>query len=208
VFSHEGNTLAATTESDGTVWTWDLSTGEPRPPIVTGDDSNAVWVALSPDGNTLATTGENGAVQLWDTTTGRPLITLPGHTGLVISAAFDPDGTTLATAGEDRTARLWDTSTGRTLTTFGHTEPVVSLAFSPDGTTLATTTIEGDSLLDDDLVPPGTLQLWDAPTFAEPADAIRKICRAAPEAHQRLTPQEEDQYLPPDQEHDPACPAR
>jgi WD40 repeat protein len=208
VFSHDGTTLAATTESDGTVWTWDLSTGESQPPIVTGDDSNAVWVALSPDGTTLATTGENGAVRLWDSATGRPLITLPGHTGPVYSAAFSPDGTTLATAGQDRTVRLWDTSTGRTLTTLGHTGPVYSAAFSPDGTTLATTTIDGDILLGDDLVPQGTLELWDAPTLAEPADALRKICRADSGAHPRLTPEEEDQYLPPDQEHDPACPAR
>ncbi|MFJ2830431.1 hypothetical protein ACIPC1_23190 [Streptomyces sp. NPDC087263] len=125
---------------------WDLT--DTRHPgllaTITHRTGDVTWVALSPDGRTMATTNEDRTAELWDVSDPRRperLATLRGHTGGLTSVTFSPDGRMLATTG-DTTARLWDVSDPHSpkeqgvLT--GHTRAVWSAAFSPDGHTLAT----------------------------------------------------------------------
>ena len=58
-------------------------------------------LAYSPDGRRIAVGGD-GTVTVWDAATGRELLTLRGHTGLVLGVAYSPDGRRIASAGLDR----------------------------------------------------------------------------------------------------------
>ncbi|MFF7475931.1 hypothetical protein [Streptomyces sp. NPDC008092] len=143
-FDRTGDVLA-TADGDEVVL-WDVT--DTRNPRVLGtltDRTGAVtWVALSPDGRTMATAGQDRTAELWDV--GDPhrprrLAVLRGHSDSLTSVAFSSDGRLLATTG-DTTVRLWDVSDPHApkkqgvLT--GHTRKVQSAAFSPDGHTLAT----------------------------------------------------------------------
>jgi WD40 repeat protein len=75
---------------------------------------NAGWIALAPDGKTLA----SGlcAIHLWDTATGREIHPRPGHDGPVSVLAVTPDGgriTSLSTW--DAFVHLWDVASGKSV---------------------------------------------------------------------------------------------
>jgi WD40 repeat protein/serine/threonine protein kinase len=102
------------------------------------------FVALSPDGRTLATCTMGHEVKLWDSQTRKPLRSLRGHGDTLGKAAFSPDGNRLATCSADQTVKLWDVPTGALLRTFrGHAEEVWDIAFSPDGKLLASVSKDG-----------------------------------------------------------------
>jgi WD40 repeat protein len=115
------------------------------------DPSLVLGVGLSPDGQRLATASYDGTVKLWDASSGKELLTLRGHTDVLVAVAFSPDGQCLASASGDKTVKLWGARSGKELLTLhGHTDMVVAVAFSPDGQCLA-------SASDDK-----TVKLWDA----------------------------------------------
>jgi WD40 repeat protein len=117
---------------------WDTRTGRlvhelQRP------QSAGRFVALSPDGSTLASSGEGKSIALWDVRTGRLLRQLVGHAHPPQSAAFSADGRTIVSGADYRTLMVWDVDSGRllaTLATFypeGREEGAGDwLAFTPD----------------------------------------------------------------------------
>ena len=70
-------------------------------------------MAWSPDGKRLATASWDKTAKVWDAASGQELLTLKGHTGMVISVAWSPDGKRLATASDDKTARCGMRPAGR-----------------------------------------------------------------------------------------------
>ena len=89
-------------------------------------------VAFSPDGARIVTCGNDGTARVWDAATGKLLLTLAGHTGVIVTARFSPDGIRIATASLDGTNRVWDATTGKELLSV---EGVFTfdVEFTPDG---------------------------------------------------------------------------
>jgi hypothetical protein len=90
------------------------------------------FMAVSPDGKTLAASQADDLISLWDLKSGSRLGKLAGHGGHVLSLAFSPDGRTLASGSEDRTLKLWHLATRRELASFAQDMTVYWLTFSPD----------------------------------------------------------------------------
>ena len=130
-----GDQTLATAGDDGTVRTWDLSSGSQ---LTVHKHDGPVWhVSFSPSGERLASASDDGTARVWDLASGRGT-TLRGHSKAVVHVAFSPDGRYLATASWDGSARLWDGLTGRTVRVLGqHGDAVVRVVFSPDGRYLA-----------------------------------------------------------------------
>ena len=140
-FSPDSKTLASASY-DGTLKTWDLTTGKERATL--GEYRGCLgYVAFSPDGKTLASGAigspvdlpDLGDVRLWDVATGNIRTTLKENTDDLLiddlltgaageyihSVAFSPDGKTLAAMNGDVT--LWDLATNKERATLtGHTK--------------------------------------------------------------------------------------
>ena len=62
------------------------------------------------------------------------LMTLEGHSEIVMSVALSPDGRRIVSGSWDRSVRVWDAESGACVATLeGHSYGVMSVAFSPDG---------------------------------------------------------------------------
>ena len=109
---------------------YDLQTRTNR--LTLESNSEIAFMAISPDGKTLAASHFNYLISLWDLDSGRQLGTLVGHQGHVLSLAFSSDGRTLASGSEDRTIKLWHLATQRELASFTEGKGVYWLTFSPD----------------------------------------------------------------------------
>jgi WD40 repeat protein len=113
--------------------------------------------SLSPDGTRLAALGPGNTAKVYDLAKdGGELLTLEGHTALVMTVSFSPDGKWLATTSQDKSVKLWDAETGQELHTFtGHTHFTGRVVFNPDGTRLATGSFDR------------TVKVWDLETRKE-----------------------------------------
>ncbi len=136
-FSKDGKRLAASS-ADGTVYIWDVSSGEVVQTLK-GHLADVNMVVFDPDGSRLATASDDGTARVWDARTGEASLTLSGHQGFVTGVKFSPDGKLLVTTGADNTIQVWDASSGKERSLFtGHSQAIIDLAFSPDGSRLVT----------------------------------------------------------------------
>ena len=89
---------------------WDIATGTPLGPPMTGLNGLAGTVDISADGSTVVGADESGTVLLWDVSTGTPLgDPLPGPTpDRWMAALFSPSGARLFVVSDDGRAWSWD----------------------------------------------------------------------------------------------------
>jgi WD40 repeat protein len=80
-----------------------------------GQAGDAVmWVAFSPDGESIALAVGDKTARVIETSTGKAVATYSHNSG-VTSVAFSPDGKQLATGTFDGTVTLWNLPTKETL---------------------------------------------------------------------------------------------
>ncbi|HSF83257.1 MAG TPA: WD40 repeat domain-containing protein [Anaerolineales bacterium] len=106
------------------------------------------WIALSPDGNTLALASSAG-VWLYEASTLEPQRLLEGNHGEVYHVAWSPDGERLASAGGDNTLRIWEAASGALLSTLESPYGVERVDWSADSAYLASLAYDG------------TVDLWE-----------------------------------------------
>ena len=166
-----GGRMLAVGGSD-TVGVWDTATGK----FAFGQDtgSDAISVAFSPSGQTLAVGFGDGTLGLWNTVTGHQIASVPDGTSIT-GVAFSPDGRTLAVGDGDGDLTLWNTATRQSTAVLAESSAVSSLAFSPDGQKLAIAQDDNVELLSQDFI-------------NLPADAMEKLICG--KVRENMTPSE------------------
>ena len=172
-FSPDGLTLASGS-SYGTIWLWDVRTGQLEESQLDSSLTrlhlgHASSLAFSPDGRTLAVGGYWPSISLWDVRTGKLDIKHTFYYGDPIgdvhcgSVAFSPDGKTLACGRETGALRLWEVGREGRVSKSGFEsaakrtdlpfqDPTYgngSVSFSPDGSKLAYGITTGNTALMD-----------------------------------------------------------
>jgi WD40 repeat protein/tRNA A-37 threonylcarbamoyl transferase component Bud32 len=144
----DGRQLASASD-DGTIQTWDATTGKPirtiRAHQARGIKPGGIfWLAYRLDGRHLASAGrEDSSVRVWDATSGEQVFACRHQELLVQGLAYSPDGRHLASGSWNKTVKVWDATTGREIHTFPYASEVRFLAYSPDGRTLAVALFDG-----------------------------------------------------------------
>jgi WD40 repeat protein len=171
-FSPDGSRVV-TGSLDLTAKVWDARSGPESFRFKEPDPRRAVTLAgavrsasFSPDGSRVLTTGSSQTAQVWDAASGDEVLTLEGHSGVLVDGSFSPDGSRVVTQSMFGTTTIWDARTGAEILTlkesgrsrgFGTGLPSDrrTAAFSPDGSRVVTTS------------PDSSAQVWDARTGAE-----------------------------------------
>ncbi|MBI5491200.1 MAG: PD40 domain-containing protein [Deltaproteobacteria bacterium] len=153
-FAPGGDELAAAS-SDGRLHVWDVASGTRRLafPVAEGE---AIAVAWSPDGRTLATIGsQEPRVRLWNATDGQALRDAGRFDRPAVSLAFSADGTVLFVGCDGRAVHAIDVATGTEQVRLeGHRRPVTGLAVSAADGTVASGGWDGE------------IRLWSPTTAA------------------------------------------
>jgi WD40 repeat protein/DNA-binding SARP family transcriptional activator len=90
---------------------WQIATGNPLGPALTGLNGFADTVDMSPDGRSVVGADESGHVLLWDVPTGTSLgdpLPGPGPDDNWLAAYFTPDGRDVFVVSETGSAWVWD----------------------------------------------------------------------------------------------------
>ena len=172
-FSHDGRRLLTSeggrgitdtspeAREESTIRVWDVATRSPIGGPLGGHTAPVNAAAYSGDGRFLATGGTDNTVVLRDAETGDALRPpLSTGAGVVVSLEFSPDSSRLAVSTYLGGGLIFDVTTGEQVKAFpsGLFDPALRVRFSPDGNRIAT-------LL-------GTVQVWDAATFAPEGSPI------------------------------------
>ena len=112
-FSPTAPELALSGSEDGTLFLWDVSTGE-RIRRFEGHTGGINDIAFSPDGSTAVSGSGDQTTILWDVATGQIIRQLTGYSAGVTTVAFSPDGHLIAAGCDtgDPAVMLWETDTG------------------------------------------------------------------------------------------------
>jgi WD40 repeat protein len=139
-FAPDCTTLASASDTDGTVWLWNVVTREPVLVIPMAADACTVeTLAFHPQEpflaaggiDWLATGGSDGAVSVWDVVRRQLVGTFRRGTRVI---AFHPAGRWLAAVSLDESICVWDLQSGElALDLTGHTDTVTCVAYRPDG---------------------------------------------------------------------------
>ncbi|MBI1246799.1 hypothetical protein GC197_03015 [bacterium] len=128
-----------------------------------GDSSRVIYLAVAPDGKSVATLGSDGKVGVYDLATGEQRWLSGGEHGggSYGQLAYSPDGKQIVSTGTfNLGVVVWDAATGEVLHKIAHKpgSAAVGVAFSPDGKTVV--------IGYDPSMPDGTnfLALWDLET--------------------------------------------
>ena len=155
-FSPDGTQLASVGSSEIAIWDLAKRTEIRR---WNCQESNALSVAWSPDGKTVATAGAGNEIRLWNPETGERTGQMIGGNASFFCIAFSSDGSRLVGAtrsseqvgipGEIVVWSMADKSKLATLT--GHALGIWKIAISPDDKIIASASADG------------TIRLWDMP---------------------------------------------
>ncbi|MBI5838607.1 MAG: TIR domain-containing protein [Chloroflexi bacterium] len=105
-YNRDGSWLA-TTSSDGSVYLWQMQSGDTSgPKYRLQQGGNVTSLDFSSNNQLLASGGGNGFAYLWDLATGEELARLPHNTS-VTSVSFSNDGSLLMTVAR-KTVQVWD----------------------------------------------------------------------------------------------------
>jgi RNA polymerase sigma factor (sigma-70 family) len=112
-FSPDGRALAWADWGGKALGAWEFHSG--RPPRSFADEPGAprlfsppTWLAVSPDGKTVAAAGVDHTVHLWEVATGKERCRFAGHRAPAGPFSFSRDGKLLASASHDGTVLIWD----------------------------------------------------------------------------------------------------
>ena len=161
---------------------WNVASRSQVVAVRSGDEGDALSVALSPDGRLLAVGGYGRIVRLWDIRRATAIRELDA--GGAAALEFSPDGRVLAVSAFG--ASLWDVATGIKIgPTLGGGERTQLMDLSSDGRRLLTTAGDGKGAV------------WDV----DPQSWARRACRRA---NRTLTREEWAKFLP-GRPYQPAC---
>lgn len=138
--------------ADDTVRVWDIGTGQPVGPPMTGQGGRVTNVALSDDGRHVLFGSADDTLRVWDADTGKPVG--PPMPGVSDVMDLSDDGQRVVSGGADGAVRVWDADTAQPISPpmAGTTNNVASVAFGDDGHRVVTGTTDG------------TVRVWNADT--------------------------------------------
>lgn len=149
----------STTEEDGSIGRWDLSTGRRTGRQDAPRSAFREAHAFTPDGEAVAYVEKDNLVHFFDLTAAADTARLESQDGAVCSLSASPDGKTLALGTDEGVLLLWEPASGRTRVGCGEhsvssegSRGIRTIAFSPQGQTVATGGQDG------------TICLWDVPS--------------------------------------------
>jgi WD40 repeat protein len=154
VTHHPDEHHVATANRDGSVWIWDVESGEQIGEFVPPENEWAQAIAYAPNGDQVALGNMKGDIYLFDTETGDLIHTManPESSGQVYALDFSPNGDHLAVAGtrssDGEVIRIWNVHDGTEHTTIHASSQTRAVSWHPDGSHLAFGHSDGVHLVD------------------------------------------------------------